>query len=332
MKHDFLKILLGLLIFNCIVLNARNFSGQGYLQPMGTSPDGMPKGFKPPLTDVSFIKNKYLNISYAKISPAQKLDVYLPEGIANKVPVIVSVHGGAFMFGDKRDEQVKPMLEGIKRGYAVVSINYRMSGEAKFPANINDVKAAIRWIRANAKKYHFDSDKIAIWGGSAGGNLASLAGISGDVKELEDLSLGNAAYSSRVQAVVDWFGPTNFLKMDEQLRETGNGKPNHSDADSPESKVLGKKITEIPDLVKAANPETYITPDDPPFFIEHGTKDGTVPTQQSKEFYSKLIKVLGKEKVSIKLLEGAKHGGPEFDEPANIDLVFKFLNNQFLNK
>ena len=331
MKRDFFKILLGLVILNCSVLHAQDFGGPGD-HPMGPPPGGMPKGFKPPSTDVSYIKNKHLNISYAKLSPAQKLDVYLPEGATDKVPVIVTVHGGAFMFGDKRDGQVKPMLEGVKRGYAVVSVNYRMSGEAKFPANINDVKAAIRWIRANAEKYHFDPDKIAIWGGSAGGNLSSLAGTSGDVKELEDLSLGNAAYSSRVQAVVDWFGPTNFLKMDEQFRETGNGTPNHSDADSPESKVLGKKISEIPDIVKAANPETYITPDGPPFFIEHGTKDGTVPTQQSKEFYAKLVNVLGQEKVSIKLLEGAKHGGPQFEEPANIDLVFKFLDKQLLHK
>jgi acetyl esterase/lipase len=201
-----------------------------------------------------------------------------------------------------------------------------------FPVNINDVKAAVRWIRANAGKYNFDPDKIAVWGGSAGGNLASLAGTSGDVKELEDLSLGNASFSSRVQAVVDWFGPTNFMKMDEQLRETGNGTPDHSNAGSPESKVLGAKITEIPELVKKANPETYITPDDPPFLIEHGTKDGTVPTQQSTEFYEKLLKISGKDKVSIKLLEGAGHGGPQFEEPANIDLVFKFLDKQLFQK
>jgi Esterase/lipase len=330
MKRNCLKILLGLAILNCSILNAQDFGASGN-QQMG-APTGMLKGFKPPLTDVSSIKNKYLDISYSKLSKAQKLDVYLPSKVTGKLPVIVSVHGGAFMMGDKRDGQVKPMLEGLKRGYAVVSVNYRMSGEARFPANINDVKAAIRWVRANAKKYHFDSDKIAIWGGSAGGNLSSLAGTSGNVKELEDLSLGNPTYSSRVQAVVDWFGPTNFLKMDEQFRETGNGTPNHSNADSPESKVLGNKLSEIPEIVKAANPETYITHDDPSFFIEHGTKDGTVPTQQSKEFYEKLVNVLGQDKVSIKLLEGAKHGGAQFEEPTNIDLVFKFLDKQLLNK
>jgi len=328
MKKSVLFILIFYALVNCTILNAQNAGTTTNMQQ--NQMQGMPKGMKPPMTDVSAIKNKYLDILYANASEAQKLDIYLPDEINGKLPVIVSIHGGAFMMGDKRDGQVKPMLEGIKRGYAVVSINYRMSGEALFPANINDVKAAVRWIRANAGKYNFDPDRIAAWGGSAGGNLASLAGTSGDVKELEDLSIGNASYSSRVQAVIDWFGPTNFLKMDEQLRETGNGTPDHSNADSPESKVLGAKITEIPELVKKANPETHITPDDPPFFIEHGTKDGTVPTQQSTEFYEKLVKVTGEDKVAIKLLEGAGHGGPQFEEPANIDLVFKFLDKHLL--
>ena len=330
MKKSVLFILIFYALVNCTILNAQNAGTTTNMQQ--NQMQGMPKGMKPPMTDVSAIKNKYLDILYANASEAQKLDIYLPDEINGKLPVIVSIHGGAFMMGDKRDGQVKPMLEGIKRGYAVVSINYRMSGEALFPANINDVKAAVRWIRANAGKYNFDPDRIAAWGGSAGGNLASLAGTSGDVKELEDLSIGNASYSSRVQAVIDWFGPTNFLKMDEQLRETGNGTPDHSNANSPESRVLGAKITEIPELAIKANPETYITPDDPPFFIEHGTKDGTVPTQQSTEFYEKLVKVTGEDKVAIKLLEGAGHGGPQFEEPANIDLVFKFLDKHLLKK
>ena len=271
-------------------------------------------------------KRKWLNISYATISPAQKLDIYLPDEGEGAFPIIISIHGGAFMFGDKADEQVNPMLEGLKHGYAVVSINYRLSGEALFPKNINDVKAAIRWVKANATTYKMNPDKIVVWGGSAGGNLAALAGTSGDVKELEDLSLGNANQTSRVQAVVDWFGPTNFLLMDGQLKETGNGKSDHSDVNSPESKLMGQKITEIPSKVQLANPETYITKDDPPFLIEHGTKDQLVPTQQSINFAAKLTPVLGKEKVTIHLLEDARHGGPQFETKENLELVFQFLN------
>ena len=281
---------------------------------------------QPPAANTDHIKSKWLNISYATISPAQKLDIYLPDEGNGPFRVIISIHGGAFMFGDKADEHVNPMLEGLKHGYAVVSINYRLSGEALFPKNINDVKAAIRWVKANAAIYKMNPDKIVVWGGSAGGNLSALAGTSADVKELEDLSLGNANQSSRVQAVVDWFGPTNFLLMDGQLKETGNGKPDHSDANSPESKLMGQKISEIPSKVQLANPETYISKDDPPFLIEHGTKDQLVPTQQSVNFAAKLTPVLGKEKVTIHLLKDARHGGPQFKTKENLELVFQFLN------
>ena len=281
---------------------------------------------QPKPADVLNIKRKWLDIPYANLSQAEKLDIYLPEEGDGPFPVIISVHGGAFMFGDKADGQLNPMLKGLNHGYAVVSINYRMSGEALFPANIKDVKAAIRWVKANAAAYKLSPTHIALWGGSAGGNLAALAGTSGGVKELENMTMGNASQSSRVMAVVDWFGPTNFLLMDEQLKETGNGKPDHSEANSPESKVLGQKITEIPAKVKKANPETYISKDDPAFFIEHGTKDQLVPTQQSVMFYNKLKKVLGKEKVNLHLLEGAKHGGMEFETPENLERVFNFLD------
>jgi acetyl esterase/lipase len=272
------------------------------------------------------IQRKWLNLPYASISPAQKLDIYLPDKPPGPYPVIVAIHGGAFMMGDKSDFQVNPMLQGLSRGYAVVSINYRMSGEAKFPKDIQDVKAAIRWIKANGKKYELNKEKIALWGGSAGGNLASLAGTSGGVQDLEDLSLGNADQSSRVQAVVDWFGPMDFLAMDEQLKASGNGPANHSDAQSPESRIMGQKITEIPDRVKLANPETYISPDDPPFLIEHGTKDPLVPTQQSIHFAAKLKAVIGEQKVSLYLIEGARHGGSEFETSENLKRVFDFLD------
>ncbi|MCX6237449.1 MAG: alpha/beta hydrolase [Bacteroidia bacterium] len=272
------------------------------------------------------IKLKWLDIAYATTSQAQKLDIYLPDG-DGPFPVILSIHGGAFKAGDKRDGQLTPMLEGLTRGYAVVSINYRLSPEAKFPAQIYDVKAAVRWIRANAKQYKFNPDKIAAWGGSAGGHLSALAGTSGNVKELEDLSLGNPTQSSRVQAVVDWFGPTNFLKMDEQLKESNLKNPQtHSIPDSPESELIGKNLADAPELVKAVNPETYITADDPPFLIQHGLIDHLVPYQGSVNLASKLSAVIGKQKVTLELFENNDHGGPAFTTEQNIVKVFAFLD------
>jgi acetyl esterase/lipase len=273
------------------------------------------------------INRKWLDIPYASESPSQKLDIYLPEDGDGPFPVILSIHGGAFKAGDKGDNQVIPMLEGINRGYAVVSINYRLSQEAKFPAQIFDVKAAVRWIRAHSKQYHFNPDKIAAWGGSAGGHLSALLGTSADVSDLEDLSLGNADQSSRVQAVVDWFGPTDFLKMDEQLNESKVKDPQkHSVPDSPESELIGKNLEDAPELVKSANPETYITPDDPPFFIQHGFNDRLVPYQQSVYFAQKLEKIAGREKVSLELFQDTGHGGPAFSTEENLNKVFRFLD------
>ncbi|MEI6410786.1 MAG: alpha/beta hydrolase [Bacteroidota bacterium] len=268
---------------------------------------------------------KWLDIAYANTSAAQKMDIFLPEKPQAKNPVIIHIHGGAFQFGDKADKQVAPVLEALKYGYAVVSINYRLSGEAKFPAQIQDVKAAIRFLRANADKFQLKTDKIAAWGGSAGGHLSALAGTSGEVSDLEDLSLGNPTQSSRIQAVVDWFGPINFLTMDAQFKASGKGNQDHNNADSPESKLWGKPIQEIPDSVKKANPETYISSDDAVFFIQHGSNDKLVPTQQSMEFVEKLTPILGKENVMFEVLEGANHGGPDFETPENIKKVMAFL-------
>lgn len=277
--------------------------------------------------NIDNINRKWIDVAYATKSPAQKLDIYIPDEGDGPFPVILSIHGGAFKSGDKSDGQVIPMLEGLKRGYAVVSINYRLSGEAIFPAQINDVKAAVRWIRANSKQYNLSHDKIAAWGGSAGGHLASLLGTSGDVKDLEDLTLGNADQSSRVQAVVDWFGPTDFLKMDEQLKESKVNNPQmHSIQDSPESELIGKNLADAPSLVEKANPETYITMDDPPFFIEHGLIDHLVPYQQSVNFAKKLEQIIGKDKVTLILLPGTDHAAPQFQTTENVNKVFVFLD------
>jgi acetyl esterase/lipase len=282
-----------------------------------------------PSENFAHIQKKMFDIPYASLSPAQKLDIYLPETGQSPFPVILSIHGGAFMFGDKRDDQVLPMLEGLPRGYAVVSMNYRMSGEANFPALVHDVKAALRWMRAHAAQWGFDPARMAAWGGSAGGYQAAMAGVSCGISELEDLSLGYPGQSSCVQAVVDWFGPTDFLKMDEQLVETGfppTPENAHSGEKSPESLLLGGKITALPELVTAANPETYITPLAPPFLIQHGTSDDVVPYPQSVNFASKLTAILGPEQATLDLLPGARHADPQFGSPQNLTRVFAFLD------
>ncbi|WP_077919311.1 alpha/beta hydrolase [Spirosoma sp. 209] len=289
-------------------------------------PPGMPRGGPMGKPNTQSISRKWLNVPYATQSPAQQLDIYLPETGEGPFPVIVAIHGGAFKMGDKADGQLTPMLEGLKRGYAVVSINYRLSGEAIFPAQIQDVKRAIRFVRANARTYKLNPNKLATWGGSAGGHLAAMAGTTGTLTDFDDPSDPNVNQPARVQAVVDWFGPIQFDQMDAQFRASGKGRPDHDAANSPESALIGKPIQEAHDLVKRASPATYISPASPPFFIEHGTEDPLVPTEQSKLLAAALQDVLGPASVSLTLLEGAGHGGPQFNTPENLAKVFAFLD------
>lgn len=167
---------------------------------------------------------------------------------------------------------------------------------------------------------------------SAGGYLALMAGVAAGIAELDDPSLGNPEQPSDVQAVVAWFPPTDFLRMDTQLAASGlapTPESAHDGANSPESLILGRQITQIPDLVRAANPETYIRPGLPPFFIQHGTADSIVPYQQSLNFAAKLTAQLGPKQVTHELLLNARHGHdePAFGTPENIKKVLDFLDS-----
>jgi acetyl esterase/lipase len=282
-----------------------------------------------PDADTSHVKRKYLDIGYADLSPAQKLDIYLPDASEGPFPVILSIHGGAFMGCDKADMQILPMLEGLKQGYAVVAVNYRLSWEATFPAPVHDVKAAVRWVRDNARWFYLDPERIAAWGGSAGGYLATMLGVSDGIAELTDLSLGNPAQPNHVQAVVDWFGPTNFLKMDEQLAASGLAPlegTEHAGANSPESLLLGARIAEIPETVKAANPETYIRENAAPFLIQHGMDDPVVPVQQSMGLAENLKRVCGEDRAVLELFDRFEHGDRRFESPLNVKRVLRFLD------
>jgi len=282
--------------------------------------------FQIPKADVSHIHRKWLDLPYASFSPAQNLDVYLPDSGNGPFPIILHIHGGGFAIGDKRDIHVLAFLRGLERGYAVVSVNYRLSGEAVFPAGLQDIKAAIRWLRANSEQYHLDGNRIAACGGSSGGNYAAMVCLTGHVTEFDDISLGNSEYPSNVQAAVDWFGPTDFLKMDEQLNESGFGPSDHGDADSPESRYLGAKLSDVPLKVELANPMTYIHERIPPILIQHGSLDTMVPVQQSIMFAEKLGKYVSSDRFEFDILEGAGHGDPLFETDENMARVFSFLD------
>jgi acetyl esterase/lipase len=240
-----------------------------------------------------------------------KLDLYLPEKANGPLPLIIWIHGGAWYLGSKQGAGAA--LPFVARGYAVASINYRLSQHAPFPAQIEDCKAAVRWLRANAQKYNLDPDRFAAWGPSAGGHLAALLGTSGAAKDLEG-KLGNLDQSSRVQAVVDWYGPTDFLQM--------GGR--HDDARSPESRLLGGPVQQRKELAAKANPITHVRKDNPPFLIMHGDQDNAVPFNQS-ELLAEALKKAGVE-VTFVPIKGAKHGGPGFQTAENRKRVEDFLD------
>lgn len=272
----------------------------------------------------------FANLAYAKGSSAQTLDLFLPDSGTGPFPLIVAIHGGAFQFGHKSDGQENPMKAGLARGYAVASINYRLSKEAKFPAAIQDVKAAIRFLRAQAAQYQLDPNRFAAWGGSAGGNLAALAATSAREPLFHDSALGNSEQSDAVQVAVDWYGPIHFSTMDTQFAALGQtprmGKTNSER--SPESRYLGKVVgtPEAELLVQQASPLTYVSVDDPPMLLQHGTEDRNIPITQSQVLADSLARVIGPEKVRFETVEGAGHGGKLFTSPENLERVFEFLD------
>lgn len=273
------------------------------------------------------VKNKILDIPYCDQSKSQILDIYYPESGKGPFPVIVHIHGGAFMIGTQRDDNLRPMLRGLSRGYAVVSVQYRMSGEAHFPALIWDAKAAIRFIRANAEKYNLDGDRIAAWGPSCGGYIVSMLGVTDGNPAFEDLSMGNANVSSNVQAVVDWCGPCGgFLNMDTAILKSGIGRADHNDVESPESLIMGAQITKIPELVELACTCRYAHKDVPPFLIHHGEADPIVPVEQSIAL-AKALKKAGAS-VTLETFPGkGHHGGKWYDETWLSDKVFDFIDS-----
>ena len=281
----------------------------------------------PPPADLSGVERMHLDLAYAGGSGAQKLDLFLPPEASGPLPLIIHIHGGAFMMCDKRDAQVQPWLAGLERGYAVATINYRMSGEAIFPAAVHDCKCAVRWLRAHAGEYGLDPDRFASVGESAGGHLTAMLAVTSGAEGMEDLSQGNPDRSSSVQACVDMFGPTDFLKMDEQLGSLGLGPMDHNDADSPESRYMGGKITELdPAWMEKSNPLAYVNEGMPPMLIQHGDKDHLVCVLQSRIFYEAVVGKLGPGRVTLEILEGADHADRHFRTGENMERVFSFLD------
>ena len=274
--------------------------------PQGSRPDspGRAERSKEP---------KIVEIAYADDeNPRHKLLLFLPTRPAHSdpLPLVIWIHGGGWRQGDFRsgDALIRPLMQSGR--YAAASIGYRLTDEAQWPAQVHDCKAALRWLRANASKYNINPDRVAVVGPSAGGHLSAMLGTSAGVPAMQGELGAHDQVDDRVTCVVDLFGPTDLLKMDTQAPTGATLK--HDAPHSPESKLLGAPLQSVPKRAASANPITYVTSDDPPFLIIHGTADRVVPYGQSVLLDTALDQA---EVNSILItLKGAGHGGRGLDQ------------------
>ncbi|MEO6443685.1 MAG: alpha/beta hydrolase [Gemmatimonadaceae bacterium] len=270
----------------------------------------------------------YFDQAYATKSSAQKLDLYLPSTGKGPFPVVVWIHGGGWRSGTKSLASHQAVLNLVSAGFAVASVEYRLSQVAKYPAQIQDVKASVRWLRANAGRFNLNPSRVGAWGVSAGGHLAALLGTSNGVAMLSDKTLGNASMSEKVSAVADFFGPISFLDMDSQLLSMGCGKyagSGYSAPSSPPSLLVGASINSVPQLVKRADPATFLGAGDAKFLIQHGTGDCIVPYKQSVDLTQEIRTLVGAANVTYKQMPGYKHGDSRFLSSANVATVIQFF-------
>ncbi|MBK8975315.1 MAG: alpha/beta hydrolase [Planctomycetes bacterium] len=269
------------------------------------------------------------DLVYATLAPqrALHLDLYLPSGATRPTPCVVWIHGGGWQTGSRMAARADALaLAGL--GLAVAAVEYRLSGEATWPAQIHDVKGAVRWLRANARQYGLDIDRFAAFGSSAGGHLAAVLGTSAGSAFLEGVVGGNLAQTTRIQAVADFFGPTDFFQMGGFHLLPG----------SPESNLIGATLGDILAhrndpawaplvyLVEQANPITHVSTDDPPFWIAHGTGDTTVPYSQSTLLLDALLQA-GRQ-ATLRTTSGG-HGMPQSEYDARSQwLVQQLLGRQ----
>lgn len=254
------------------------------------------------------------DIEYARVGDLSlRLDLHLPE--ARNPPVVVYVHGGAWRAGSKSDVPVAGLLA---RGFAIASVDYRLSTQARFPAQIHDIKAAIRFLRAKAGSLGINTAKMALIGSSAGGHLAALAGVSTGNQKLEGRVGGHLDQSSAVSAVVSFYGASNLESILGQSTEFGLS------VRVPALKLLlGDLPEKVPALAKLASPVAHLDRSDPPLVLLHGDADPQMPPAQSAE----LAKAAAGQGVRVKLvtLPGSKHGGPEFYDDERLKMVAEFL-------
>lgn len=299
-------------------------------------------------TESTEIEREYTDLVYDTLSPSQKLDLYLPETGSGPFPLLVFIHGGGWYGGDKADGQEDAFVALREQGYAVASLNYRLSGEASHPAGIIDCKTAIRFLKANADRYHIDPERFAVSGDSSGGHYALMVALTSGNPELTELQArdtskersvcesalfeeaearGYAEENTDVCCAVVWYPATDLAETMRTVQDgeyTGFGA---SFAWSNIERYVGKTIQDVKDdCLVQASPINYISADMPPILLQHGNADTICPMDQSQRFYRAAVDAVGEERVSLTILDGAQHGDSAFETAENMETVKAFLD------
>jgi acetyl esterase/lipase len=263
----------------------------------------------------AFAGKKLVDIEYAKIDNISlKLDLYLPDAPSGST-LIVWVHGGAWRSGSKNSVSIEPM---VKKGYSIASVDYRLSGTAPFPANVHDIKAAIRFLRAEANKYEYDKEYFVISGSSAGGHLAALVGVSNGQRDLEGKVGNYLEESSDIAVIVDFYGASNLTTILKQ------STPHGLSVRVPAlDLLLGGQPEDLPAIAKLASPVFHVDRGDPPLLLIHGDQDPQMPINQAHELHG-VYKNLSLP-VEFEVIHGGAHGGKAFFDEERLALMDYFL-------
>ena len=256
------------------------------------------------------------DVPYARVDQRElALDIYLPTGV-ERPPLLVWVHGGRWMFQSKEDMFTTALVE---KGFAMASVDFRLAGEAIFPAQVHDIKAAIRFLRANSEEFGYDATRIGIHGRSAGGHLTALVGTTNGHPELEGNLGAYLDVSSDVQAVVSYFGASNLTTILDQ--STTFGKPLRAEAMAV---LFGAPVANRQELARLASPVFHVDMTDPPLLLLHGDQDPQMPINQAHELHGryKALGLTGR----LEVIHGAEHGTPEFFDAERTRIVAEFFD------
>jgi len=280
--------------------------------------------------DPAQVKNRHTDVQYGTL-PEQTLDLYLPDEPSDRpFPLLIYIHGGGWMLGTKRECALDAVIAMLRRGWAVMSVDYRLAPAVKFPEFVFDVKTAVRWARENAAHYGLDPQRFAAVGDSAGAHLALMLGFTGDRPEYEGAHYGHAGVSSAVQAVISLYGPS-MLGADNGALLRESGVPMVGPGGMSDRAALDRMmsyITTDPDMLPLISPIAYVHRDIPPVLILHGGRDSIVPVQHGTALYERICAVCGSERADMILYPARVHSDLDFMCDETADTVYDFLQRR----